>query len=238
VAYSVEEREMTQKREMKWCEYMALLDAKSPKEDKLTFRNVEKKSGQSQGSDVMSSIGYIKQMEVLSEFPSLKEHLYYTRLFNSRTWFYQVFLWIGPKDAVTGMHNDDENNFLAQVYGRKRVILFPPSARPYLYVNNKYDSGTLCCDVDPEDVETAEKYPLYKKAVKTALIAELGPGEMLFIPRNWFHHVRTLSTSISVNFFASTLIEMLTWGAKRAILWIFHQLGLYKRGNCVCHRVK
>jgi ribosomal protein L16 Arg81 hydroxylase len=32
------------------------------------------------------------------------------------------------------------------------------------------------------------------------LVAELGPGDVIYIPRGWWHHVRTLDLSISVNF--------------------------------------
>ena len=63
--------------------------------------------------------------------------------------FLTHYCWMGPPGAVTGLHNDDENNVLAQIYGTKRVLLFEPEQAPYLYVNTKYDSGTQCCDVDP-----------------------------------------------------------------------------------------
>jgi len=31
------------------------------------------------------------------------------------------------------------------------------------------------------------------------VIAELGPGDMLVVPPFWFHHVETLSESVSIN---------------------------------------
>lgn len=31
------------------------------------------------------------------------------------------------------------------------------------------------------------------------IVAEVGPGDMLVVPPFWFHHVETLSESVSVN---------------------------------------
>lgn len=47
-----------------------------------------------------------------------------------------------------------EDNFLVQCHGTKRVCLFPPDCAKHLYVNSKYDSGTLCCDVNVFEPET------------------------------------------------------------------------------------
>ena len=77
--------------------------------------------------------------------------------------FKTTFLWIGGYGSMTGMHNDDENNVLCQIYGNKTVYLYPPSAREYLYVNSMYDSGTECCDVDAlNSIEDNQiKYPKF-----------------------------------------------------------------------------
>jgi hypothetical protein len=31
------------------------------------------------------------------------------------------------------------------------------------------------------------------------VVAELAPGDAIYIPRRWWHHVRTLVSSVSVN---------------------------------------
>jgi len=38
---------------------------------------------------------------------------------------YKALVWIGPRGAVTPLHNDDFHNFFAQIVGEKEVILFP-----------------------------------------------------------------------------------------------------------------
>ena len=62
---------------------------------------------------------------------------------------------------MTGLHNDDENNVLCQIYGK--TFLYPPETRAFLYVNGNYDSGTECYDVDVVD-SAAEQYPNFSRA--------------------------------------------------------------------------
>ena len=60
--------------------------------------------------------------------------------------------------------------------------------------------------VDPEQPDF-QTFPLLEQA--TAYECEIGPGDMLFIPSNWWHHVRTIEKSITVshNFFNDTNIN-------------------------------
>ena len=41
---------------------------------------------------------------------------------------------MGVAGAVTGLHNDDENNMMLVLRGRKRVTLLPPHERDLVYV--------------------------------------------------------------------------------------------------------
>ena len=40
---------------------------------------------------------------------------------------------------------------------------------------------------------------LFHSSRAEAVIAEVGPGDMLVVPPYWFHHVETLEESVSVN---------------------------------------
>ena len=53
-------------------------------------------------------------------------------------------------------------------------------------------------DVDAPDHVNDDKFPLFKHATLQECL--LGPGDMLYIPNRYWHHVRSLTTSISVNF--------------------------------------
>lgn len=46
--------------------------------------------------------------------------------------------------------------------------------------------------------ELGREFPLFKDAEFVEAI--LGPGECLFIPRGWWHYVKSLSPSCSVSF--------------------------------------
>ena len=143
-------------------------------------------------------------------------------------------LWIGDDDAAkTGLHNDDEHNVLCQIRGHKRVVLIAHDERDHVYPNLLYDSGTECCDVDAYSPDL-KKHPLFAR-VAIRYEALLEPGDVLFIPRFWYHEVCPMGEfSVSVNYFCSTPLEQLRWGTGRAVLGCLHGLGVYKTGQCVC----
>ena len=85
------------------------------------------------------------------------------------------------------------DNLLVQVRGSKRVILFPPSDAPFLYLDGDKSQVT---DIDSPDLE---KYPLFSQAHRYEVV--LGPGEVLFLPALWFHHVTALEFGVAVNIF-------------------------------------
>ncbi|XP_066151178.1 bifunctional peptidase and arginyl-hydroxylase JMJD5-like isoform X2 [Euwallacea fornicatus] len=103
--------------------------------------------------------------------------------------------WLGPKGTVSPLHQDPKNNILAQVYGTKRLLLFSPEDTPYLYPHGeKMLSNTA--QVDP--LKPDDKFPDFNKAKMYKCL--LQPGEMLFIPQKWWHHVTALDKSFSVSF--------------------------------------
>jgi hypothetical protein len=104
----------------------------------------------------------------------------------------RIFFWFGPAGTVTPLHHDPVNLMLAQVVGRKRIKLFPPQQTPFLY-----NQVGVFSKVDPEH-PNLEKYPLFQQAKPIEVILE--PGEVIFIPVGWWHHVKSLDLSISVSF--------------------------------------
>ena len=53
------------------------------------------------------------------------------------------------------------------------------------------------------DPEAAEVAATLAQQGATLLSAVVGPGEVLFIPKGWWHHVRSLTPSISLSFWWS-----------------------------------
>jgi Cupin-like domain len=101
-------------------------------------------------------------------------------------------LWFGPADTVTPLHHDTMNILFCQVYGKKRVTLIAPDESPWLYNELGVYSEV---EFENPDLET---YPLFQHV--DAIRVDVNPGEILFIPVGWWHHVRSLETSISVSF--------------------------------------
>ena len=108
-------------------------------------------------------------------------------------------LWISAEGTVSPLHRDASQNLLAQVAGRKTVLLFSPRERGRMYPYPLFSSLPNFSRVDPERPDLA-RYPRFEDA--TPLRCELGPSDVLFIPSGWWHHVRTQrgEASISVNF--------------------------------------
>jgi hypothetical protein len=120
-------------------------------------------------------------------------------------------VWIGPAGIVSSMHRDLADNLHAQVCGRKRFILVAPGQSACVYPNSFFDSVPNGCRVDVEHPDYA-RFPRLREV--EMFVAELYPGDAIYIPRGWWHHVRTLDLSISVNFWwASGVRRMLVQGA-------------------------
>lgn len=102
------------------------------------------------------------------------------------------FLWFGPAGTITPFHHDLTNNFMAQVMGRKRVLMVPAHE-----INAMYNHEHCFTLVDARNVDL-ERYP----AMRDARIqeAEIGPGEMLFLPVGCWHFVESLEVSVTVTF--------------------------------------
>jgi ribosomal protein L16 Arg81 hydroxylase len=101
------------------------------------------------------------------------------------------FLWFGPKGAVSPLHRDRLNVFMSQVVGRKRVKMISSEALHLVY---NFESFFSEVDVEEPDLE---RYPRFAEADIIDVVLE--PGEALLIPVGWWHHVRSLDTSISVS---------------------------------------
>ena len=104
----------------------------------------------------------------------------------------RIFLWFGPGGTVTPLHHDAMNILLAQVCGRKTVTLIPSFQTPYVYNHIGVYSAVDCEKPD------YNKFPLFRKATQLKVLLE--PGQVLFIPVGWWHHVRSVDVSISLSF--------------------------------------
>ncbi|KAL2913383.1 hypothetical protein HK105_207144 [Polyrhizophydium stewartii] len=106
-------------------------------------------------------------------------------------------VWLGPGGTVSPLHTDPHDNLFAQIVGFKRVRMAAPADTPRVY---PHAAASLMANTARVDVERpdAAAFPLFG-GVRLAECV-VGPGDMLFIPRGWWHHVRSLTSSASVSF--------------------------------------
>lgn len=110
-------------------------------------------------------------------------------------------LWIGNATRVA-THYDQSNNVAFVVHGRRRFTLFPPDQIANLYVGplDHTLAGPPSSMVDP-DAPDLDRYPRFAEALRHAQVAELGPGDAIFVPAIWWHAVRSLdSFNVLVNY--------------------------------------
>jgi hypothetical protein len=101
-------------------------------------------------------------------------------------------LWIG-NEGIVSAHYDGSDNVACVVAGRRRFILFPPEQTCHLYPGslNFTPAGAPTSLVDLKQPDF-ERFPLFKHALAEAYSVELGPGDAIFIPMLWWHHVESL----------------------------------------------
>lgn len=100
-------------------------------------------------------------------------------------------LWIGNRVTVQ-THYDISSNVACVVAGRRRFTLFPPEQLANLYVGPlEFTLAGQPISMVRLDAPDPEKYPRFRAALETAQGAELEPGDAIFIPYMWWHHVES-----------------------------------------------
>jgi hypothetical protein len=110
-------------------------------------------------------------------------------------------IWLGNR-ITTPTHVDEWNNIGCVVAGRRRFTLFPPEQIANLYIG-PLDFAPTGAPMSLVSLRTPdfERYPKFRNAMAAAHTADLGPGDAIFIPPLWWHHVESLeSFNVLVNY--------------------------------------
>lgn len=110
-------------------------------------------------------------------------------------------MWIANRTKVAA-HNDELENLACVAAGRRRFTLFPPEAAGSLYLGpfELTPGGTPISMVDVTAPDL-QRYPRFADALAMAQVAELEPGDALYIPYQWYHHVEALDPiNVLVNY--------------------------------------
>lgn len=113
---------------------------------------------------------------------------------------YASNIWIGSGNHIVNLHFDYYQNFICMLEGKKRVLMLPPHCLPDIYPvpPDKGIGGAPSSLVRLLDVDF-QMFPKMKNAMKELRVAVLEPGEVLYMPPFWWHHVESFGLNIMVN---------------------------------------
>ena len=99
--------------------------------------------------------------------------------------------WLGSEARISA-HFDFPDNLACVVAGERRFTLFPPDQIGNLYVGplDRTPSGQAISLVDFAHPDL-DRHPRFADAIKHGLGAVLPPGDAIFIPSMWWHHVES-----------------------------------------------
>lgn len=125
----------------------------------------------------------------------------------------RVSIWIGGATTAT-CHFDALDNIACCVAGKRRFTLFPPDQISNLYPGplEPTPGGQVISLVDFKNPDL-QKFPRFQDALLTAQIVELEPGDALYIPSMWWHHVESLKNyNVLINYWWEDSPAFLTSG--------------------------
>ena len=144
-----------------------------------------------------SSPRYLAQHNIFSQFPVLRDDIIvpdyvYADVPGARDTL-ALNAWLGPAGAGSPAHTDEFANCYCVVSGRRSVWVAPPSVSPYMSAQDNTSSvkvfGASCTHTDA----------FLTQVVPHAMAAVLEPGDMLYLPRGWWHAIQVEDPSFAVS---------------------------------------
>jgi hypothetical protein len=104
-------------------------------------------------------------------------------------------MWIGPAGTLTSLHHDLTNNLIAQVVGRKRLLVLPAAEVGKVY--NHLHVFSQIADLEDPALDL-KRFPHLADA--RVYPVTLMPGEMIFMPVAWWHQVKSIDFSVTITY--------------------------------------
>ncbi|MDE2249793.1 MAG: cupin-like domain-containing protein [Gammaproteobacteria bacterium] len=101
-------------------------------------------------------------------------------------------IWLGNA-ITTPTHLDEWHNIGCVIAGCRRFTLFPPEQIANLYIG-PLDFAPTGAPMSLVHLHAPDfgRFPRFREALAAAMTAELGPGDAIYIPPLWWHHVESL----------------------------------------------
>jgi hypothetical protein len=102
-------------------------------------------------------------------------------------------IWIGHASNVSA-HYDTFDNIACVVAGTRRFTLYAPDLIDRLYVGPlEHTMAGQPVSLAASAPDDDERYPRFRGVREQAFVAELSPGDAIYIPKLWWHQVEALS---------------------------------------------
>ncbi|KAK2580118.1 hypothetical protein KPH14_012396 [Odynerus spinipes] len=165
----------------------------------MTFAEFVKQANSNTDKDTWYYFDYKYMHEWVKDKPDLLTSLNWYR-FGIEKDGHDSTLWIGNKGAHTNCHSDSYGcNLVAQIHGRKQWILLPPSSTNELCPTRiPYEESTIYSEFNFFCPTIAEEEAILRFSEQAKSII-LEKGDVLFVPKGWWHYVESLDLTVSVN---------------------------------------
>ncbi|MEO0969341.1 MAG: cupin-like domain-containing protein, partial [Cyanobacteria bacterium J06639_18] len=143
---------------------------------------------------------YLSQVKMRKYFPQLLGDIVSLDFFKKEPRDINLFFGFKNKKyaSTSKLHFDEIHNIFVQVRGRKRFLLFPHTNYLSFYPPLEDESySSTCSKVNPEEPDL-KQFPKFPINDKIEII--VNPGEILYLPPFWWHHVTSLDENISLTF--------------------------------------
>jgi hypothetical protein len=110
-------------------------------------------------------------------------------------------VWVGQAGACTSLHFDLCHGLIAQVFGSKRVTMYPPSESAALSPFRAGEGAVRCaqaCQLSMDAGCAMHSAAHPRAASARGVRVVVAAGEALYVPPFWWHHVEALDDNASV----------------------------------------
>ena len=103
----------------------------------------------------------------------------------------QYWIWLSQGNHTTPLHRDTSSSVMLQLRGEKIWTIYTPEHNTVLFkdVIDREEAGYHLSDLSVD----RDNIPSITLHVK--------PNNLIYVPRNWSHEVKTISPSVSINCF-------------------------------------
>ena len=147
-----------------------------------------------------NQIGYLAQHNLFEQIEELRKDFCipdYCSISKNDNVNVDINAWFGPSGTVSPLHYDQKDNLLCQVMGSKYIRLYSDETPEEIIYPHQSNLLSNTSQVDVENVDVV-KFPLFSQA--NYYDCHLHEGECLFIPKGFWHFVKSLTTSFSISF--------------------------------------